>query len=499
MATSAVRTGFVVFPLNLKNNVRRALPVPKFRGADVSRAEETVQVNMAPRLLRAWLRNEVYGSTTTAVELWQIGRRQTGAEAEVTIVKDQRVWQVPGVGIRFYQSEAYELHGWVQRNDPAVVRASRHARGGGRRDGSLVTFGGARAQRVYLRDFDGQGGQYGILNRGRGQAEWLVVETSSSVPVVLRNYIGVAVRPWVQRPASGRRTTILRNVVFEPWTNVVKSRLKPSPKSHFRPSSNPLLYSRRGRSLLRALRSQPRGRFKPMPPFPALEPQPAFASCYLAMQWQGHVRPENVFRHEQTYIENYQNRPGEHYQVFYEEQAPEFVIAEVGQQGQYDLPQCIGLTNAQCWRQHGGAIAGEVAPCVEHGDPDCQRAKALARELGIQGLAFRLQKPIPQPPRDDPTLIVATLLDGQVFGSHAVTVEYYTGGHRDDLEAVSLQLDGESVITGQAVDGRYTFEGVKPGQHHLRIWGTRQDGTTVEGTVRQLKFYIEGTRIVAVR
>ncbi len=124
VATGAVRTGFVVFPLNLKNNVRRALPVPKFRGADVSRAEETVQVNMAARSLRAWLRNEVYGATTTAVELWQIGRRQTGAEAEVTIVKDQWVWHVPGVGIRFYQSEAYELHGWVQRNDPAVVRAS---------------------------------------------------------------------------------------------------------------------------------------------------------------------------------------------------------------------------------------------------------------------------------------------------------------------------------------------------------------------------------------
>ncbi len=325
VAASALRTGFVVFPLNLHRKTQRALRVPKFRGADVSRAAETVQVNLAARSLRAWLRNEVYGATTTAVELWDIGQRQRFPDAEVNVVKDQRVWHVSGVGLRFYRSEAYELHGWVQRSDPAAVRASRQVRGGGRRDGSLVTFGGARARRVYLRDFDGQGGQYGILNRGRGQAEWLVVETSPTSPAVLRNYIGVAIRPWVQHPASGRRTTILRNVVFEPWTEAGKPRLTPSSKRHFRPSSNPLMYRRRGRALFRGLRLQPRGRFKPMPPFEGLEPELAFEPRYIAMQWQGHVRRENVFRHEQTFIENYQNRQGEHYQVFYEEQAPGFV------------------------------------------------------------------------------------------------------------------------------------------------------------------------------
>ncbi len=397
VATSAVRTGFAVFPLNIKRKTRRSLRLPKFRGADLSRKEETRQVNMATRSLRAWLRNEVYGATTSAVELWHIGQRQTFPEAEVTILKDQRVWHVPGAGLRFYQSQEYELDGWVQRSDPNVVRASRHARGGGRGEGSLVTFGGARAHRVYLRDFDGQGGQYGIVNRGRGQAEWLVVEGSSSAPVVLRNYIGMAVRPWVQRPANGRRTTILRNVVFAPWTRMVKPKRKPAGKRHFRPSSDPLLYNRRGQGLLRAMKSQPRGRFKPMPPLSRSQYKPVFGSHYIAMQWQDHVRRENVFRHEQTYIENYQNRQGENYQVFYEEQAPGFVIADVGRQGEYDFPQCIGLTNAQCWRQYGGAIAGEVAPCVQHGDPDCHRARELASELGIQGLAFRLQTPVPRP------------------------------------------------------------------------------------------------------
>ncbi len=499
VAANAVRTGFVVFPLNLKGKVRRSLRVPKFRGADLSGGEETSQVNMATRSLRAWLRNEVYGATTSAVELWHIGQRRTFPEAEVTILKDQRVWHVPGVGLRFYRSQEYELDGWVQRNDANVVRASRHARGGGRREGSLVTFGGARAHRVYLRDFDGQGGQYGIINRGRGQAEWLLVEGTSAAPVVLSNYISVAVRPWVQRPTNGRRTTILRNVVFRPWTQGDKPRMKPVPKRHFRPSSDPLLYNRRGREVLRALKPQPRGRFKPLPPFHASQPKPVFGSHFIAMQWQGHIRRENVFRHEQTYIENYQNRQGEHYQLFYEEQAPEFVIADVGRQGEYDLPQCIGLTNAQCWRQHGGAIAGEVAPCLEHRDPDCRRARALAGELGIQGLAFRLHTPVPRPPRPKPVLIVALPIDGQVLESDTVTVDYYAGGDQDKIHQVSLQLDNEPVVTGQAMAGRYTFVGVKPGPHRLRMWGTRPDGTRVEGTVRHLRFDVEGARTVAVK
>ncbi len=96
-------------------------------------------------------------------------------------------------------------------------------------------------------------------------------------------------------------------------------------------------------------------------------------------------------------------------------------------------------------------------------------------------------------------LIVALPLDGQVFKSNTVTVEYYTGGNRDDVQAAHLQLDDAPVITDRAVDGRYTFEGLKPGRHRLRIWGVRQDGTAVEGTVRHLEFYIEGARIAAVQ
>ncbi len=497
VAASAVRTGFVVYPLNLSKKERRALRLPKFRGADTSRTVETTQVNMETRSLRTWLRNEVYGATTAAIALWHIGQRQTFPDADVTILKDQRVWHVPGVGLRFYHSQEYELDGWVQRNDSALVRTNPYGRGGGRGDGSLVTFGGSRARRVYLRDFDGQGGQYGIVNRGRGRAEWLVIEGASKSPAMLRNYINLAIRPWVQRPASGRRTTILRNVVFEPWEVVGPPWPRPSPKTMMDNPMKPLQYNRRGKGLLRPLIRYPRGRRKLTPLIPNEPYDDGFKPYYIAMQWQGRVRRQNVFRHEQTYIENYQNRRGENYQIFYEEQAPDFVIPDVSQRGKYDFPQCIGLTNAECSRQYGGAIAGEVAPCLANQDPDCSQAKALASRLGIQGLAFRLRTPIPQPPRPDPVLMMAFPIDGQVFERDTVDVEYYAGGDVGRIRHVHLQLDHDAVVTTQAVSGRHTLKRLRPGAHHLRIWGTGADGKLVAGTAHRLTFYVEGTRTVA--
>ncbi len=498
VAASAVRTGFVVFPLNLSKKERRTLRLPMFRGADTSRAAETTEVNMAKRSLRAWLRNEVYGATTAAITLWHIGQRQTFPNADVTILKDQRVWHVAGVGLRFYHNQEYELDGWVQRNDPTLVRAHPAGRGGGRGEGSLVTFGGARAHRVYLRDFDGQGGQYGILNRGRGRAEWLVVEGSSKTPVVLRNYINLAIRPWTQQPASGRRTTILRNMVFEPWAVAPPPRPRVPQKTHKDRPMKPLQYNRHGQGIMRPLVTYPRGRRK-LSTFLLNQPcVTRFKPYHVAMQWQGQVRRHNVFRHEQTFIENYQNRPGENYQIFYIEQSPRFVIPDVRQRGEYDFPQCIGLTNAECLRQYGGAIAGEVAPCLAHGDPDCRQAKALAGRLGIQGLAFRLQTPIPQPPRPEAALTVALPIDGQVFESDTVHVDYYSGGNKEAIGQVHLQLDNGTIITAPTVDGRHTFTQVRPGPHHLRIWGTHRDRTLVAGTAHRLMFYVEGARTVAV-
>ena len=442
VAASAIRTGYVVFTGNipLGANVHdRPLPIPNFRGANLLSPDETTTVNISEKSLLAWMGNEVYGATTAGVTLWDIGKRLVFPDADLTILKDQRVWHIPGIGMRFYYSQEYELDGWVQRNDLAVVEGAKFATGGGKADASLVTHGGSTAHRVYLRNFDGQGGQYGLVNRGRGAAEWLVIEPSPTHHSVLKNYIDIAVRPWVQSPASGLRTTLIRNVLFDPLVD------------------------------------------------PVFSEGVSIEQQFIDMQWRP-PRRDRIFKQERIFIENYQNTPGENYQVFYEEQAPQFVIPNLDKRGNYDFPQCVGLSNADCWSQHGGALAGEVAPCVKHDDPDCSQARALGQQLHIKGLVFRLDSPVPQPPRPAPVLKIALPFDRSSINGSTVAVRYYSGGAHTEIDHLHLQLDDRPEVHDTDFDGSYAFSNIEPGPHTLRAYLARVDHSQISGTEVTLRF-----------
>ena len=442
VAASAMRTGYVVFTRNIPigaNVHDRPLPLPNFRGANMLSPDETTTVNISKTSLLAWMSNEVYGATTAGVTLWDVGKRLEFPDADLTILKNQRVWHIPGIGIRFYYNQEYELDGWVQRNDLTVVKDHEFATGGGKADASLVTHGGATAHRVYLRHFDGQGGQYGLVNRGRGAAEWLVIESSVTHHSVLKNYIDIAIRPWVQRPANGLRTTLIRNVVFDTLTD------------------------------------------------PALVDGMSIEPQFIDMQWRPPKR-DRVFQHERILIEHYQNTPGQNYQVFYEEQAPHFIIPNLKRSGTYQFPQCIGLTNQACWSRHGGAIADEVAPCVEHDDPDCSQARALGQQLRIKGLVFRLDTPVPQPPRPAPILKMVIPFDGLLINGSTVVVRYYSGGDHTEIERLHLQLDDRPEVHDTDFDGTYVFSGVEPGTHTLRAYLARFDHSQISGTEVTVRF-----------
>jgi hypothetical protein len=72
----------------------------------------------------------------------------------------------------------------------------------------------------------------------------------------------------------------------------------------------------------------------------------------------------------QIYVYDYNQHPGEDFQVFFKEQAPSFVVPYEG-----DIPYdpnlarkaspVPGLTNAQCWAQFGLAVAGAVSPSAD--------------------------------------------------------------------------------------------------------------------------------------
>ena len=69
----------------------------------------------------------------------------------------------------------------------------------------------------------------------------------------------------------------------------------------------------------------------------------------------------------QIHVYDYQGQVGNNFRVFWKEQAPDHIVPWEG-----DIPDdpvfteyaspIAGLTNAQCWSQHGRAIGGEVSP-----------------------------------------------------------------------------------------------------------------------------------------
>ena len=73
----------------------------------------------------------------------------------------------------------------------------------------------------------------------------------------------------------------------------------------------------------------------------------------------------NVIKRDELRIYDYNGFPGDNFQVYYLEQAPNVVVPKT----QIDLligSPVSGLTNQQNWNQHGVAIAGAVAPCVDN-------------------------------------------------------------------------------------------------------------------------------------
>jgi hypothetical protein len=74
----------------------------------------------------------------------------------------------------------------------------------------------------------------------------------------------------------------------------------------------------------------------------------------------------NLILSDKTLVYNYNGIPGDNFQVFYSQQAPDFIVPQSivyynGTHGLWGSP-VAGLTNQQNWAQYGIAIAGEVAP-----------------------------------------------------------------------------------------------------------------------------------------
>lgn len=78
----------------------------------------------------------------------------------------------------------------------------------------------------------------------------------------------------------------------------------------------------------------------------------------------------NVIQTDQLLVFNYNQVSGDNFEVFYNEQASDFIVPQTDF-SPYDstAPRLLGspeanLTNGQNWAKYGIAIAGAVAPCA---------------------------------------------------------------------------------------------------------------------------------------
>ena len=73
---------------------------------------------------------------------------------------------------------------------------------------------------------------------------------------------------------------------------------------------------------------------------------------------------DNIVVLNQVFVYDYNGIQGDNFQVYFTQQAPDFVVPANGDDGStYPLvgAPVAGLTNQQLWRQYGMAIAGGVA------------------------------------------------------------------------------------------------------------------------------------------
>ena len=328
VAANVVKTGFVAFSTDL-GTVKQ----PNFRGAEMADALQSTPVNIRHKSFTEFSDNEVYGATRGAVSLWYIGDRLTpnygSPTADRNVIRNSTAWHISNSGITPYYISYVEIEGWTQRGDIASIRASSY-----NSDASAIRFSGSRCVRVVVRDADIQGMQYGIVNRGRGRADHLLIESS-----YLRNYVNIVVRPWVQDPLNGYRETIIDHVEFAPLTIV-------APSSSFPPYN-------------------------------------------ISMEWRPPT-PGNITKLESVRVFNYNQREGEHLELFYLEQHPDFMIPSTGNP---DTGCPVdGHSNRECAATFGVAIAGRVAPCL---DAPCSDALDYPE---IRGFVFPLDTSKPLVP-----------------------------------------------------------------------------------------------------
>ncbi|MGH7887496.1 MAG: G8 domain-containing protein, partial [Candidatus Binatia bacterium] len=304
--------------------------VPNFKGADPALGQCTMMNGNALPLLE-FARNEVYGPTEIGLSIWWLGTLDTDPlPVAESIVRDFRVWHHSRYGYYGYPANRLTFDGFVARGNKNVI-ANQHEFILG------IWFGDYMNQDVVIRRADIQNLRTGIVPpyfmRGTTLIEDSYLRNATNIAVVTIGAPGSA--PY--GPNMPPKENIIRNVGFGTVNGSVGG-------------------------------------------------QTQYA---IAMDYDLHNGSANLIERDAVFVYDYNRVAGDNFQVFYNEQRPDFIVPQSS--GNLAGSPAAGLTNTQNWSTYGIAIANEVA-------------NNTTTRAGTYGLVRGGTPPPPPPPATAPSI-----------------------------------------------------------------------------------------------
>ncbi len=279
--------------------------IPAFQGADPSTNGQYTQIPMVSKALMDFSGNETYG-TPTGLTLWWLGAWNNTplSDAGQSVIRDFVAWHTDKAYYG-YQTRNITFDHFVARGDASVLTNPNH--------GPLAFwFSDYMTADLTITNSNVQGFRTGYYSSSFGAG---ITTIKDSYFRNVRNiYIESMGAPGSNPDSSSltSRTTVVQNVKFASVAGDVGG----------------------------------------VPQF------------NLMMVYSSHFGWANIIQSDTVYVYDYNQVAGDSFQLYYEEQAPDFILPQTSGIQLIGSPQA-GLTNQQNWDLYGIAFAGTVAPTTQ--------------------------------------------------------------------------------------------------------------------------------------
>jgi hypothetical protein len=359
--------------------------------------------------------NEAYGLTPTGFWAAFINGSNLAPNQSPAIVSDLRLWHIHHFGVTAYHTANLTFNRMTilgsltarNRNDSGAMGMDLRVY---ENLGTLIT--NSRIEGMYV----------GIFMPSNDSSQFGMGKPTVISNSVLRNYINIQVIPPKEGLPTPTNSIEVRNVKFEIVSEVPDW---PAPPDTVRAPANIVM---------------------------TLAPA----------KFIDYTRSSTVR------VYDYNQVPGDNFQVYYKEQAADYVLpatpAEaIGSRDQVALgsPRW-GLTNSQNWSLYGLAMGGAVAP------------SSATQRPGIVGLVAPMQSP-----STSARVVFVTPWDNSFTTTDYVRIRYNINGTVPQGAKVYIQLDDNPPMPDLPKGGLYN---VTPGTHQIRAYLGDAAGKMIPGT-----------------